>query len=282
MRKKQWVIYISAVFVFLFLCFGRVNLSQAAGKSKTVRVPYGYNDFLKIDKDGEVSGYYAEYLNELARINHWKYEYVKATWPDAVRMLEEGKVDLLYPTNYSKERERTMDYPSLPVGYISVGVYALEGSNYKYDDYTSFDGARITYSKDSSNDEKLKTFAKEHGFSYHSVNRDTNYDMEQALKDGEADLAVFNVAVFNVADNFEGGVLVSVMEADPVYLTVRKGNKELLSEINSGMQNIMKKKSELAEAALRMTLTGKNDSLFALSDEERKFVDSGEEITVGF
>ncbi len=275
--KKMLACFVSALIITLIcadLCYTAVSADEAL---RIVRIPYGYNDFLTVDSDNNVSGFYADYFEKLAKINGWKYEYVETTWTDAVDMIANGEIDLLYPTNYSIERDGFMDFSSIPTGYISVGIFALENSDYSYNDYASFDGARIAYVKESSNAEALENFSKTHSFTFETVSCSTNSEIIDNLKSGKADLAIFNAA-----SSFPGGLLVSVMDAQPVYLTVREGNTGLLDEINNGMQEILRNDPELASSTFRKTVIGDSDSVFALTAEERRIIDSGEEISVGF
>lgn len=244
---------------------------------RTVRIPYGFNNFLTVDESENVSGFYAEYFEELAKTNNWKYEYVLTDWTSAVEMLQNGEIDILYPTNYSEERDEFMDFSAMPTGYIATGIFALGKSGYRYNDYSSYDGARIAYVKDSSNNEQLRLFAEKYGFSYESVYFQDNYEIINALKNGEADLAVFNSA-----NNFEDSILVSMMSSQPVYITVKKGNTELLSEIDSGMQQLIIDSPDLVSDTILKTLVGDNTGILAFTPEERDFADSCEEITVGF
>lgn len=275
---KKWMSRIATVLLAVALCGNIVIPAKAAAPdTRVVRIPYGYNDFLKVDQDGNVSGYYAAYLGKLAEVNNWEYEYVQTTWPTAVEMLENGGIDLLYPTNYSDEREKAMDFSAIPIGYIAAGIFALEDSGYQYGDYASFDGARIAYVKGSSNDLELMAFAQEHGFTFKSVYRNTNYAIIEALKNGQADMAVFNAA--SIVPN---GILVSVMDAKPVYLAVREGNADLLSSLDTGMQQLLKTDLELVSDTIQKTLLGDGNGILALSGEEQAFIDSGDEVTIGF
>ena len=70
---KKWMSRIATVLLAVALCGNIVIPAKAAAPdTRVVRIPYGYNDFLKVDQDGNVSGYYAAYLGKLAEVNNWE------------------------------------------------------------------------------------------------------------------------------------------------------------------------------------------------------------------
>ena len=128
--KRAIKSYIWRVAIWLtaaVLCFCGVfdpNGKAAQAEPRTVRIPCGINDLLRLDENGRPTGYCVDYLNELAQINNWTYEYVNCTWSDAVAMLERGELDILFPTTYMPEREDTMDFSTQAGGYTSSGLFA--------------------------------------------------------------------------------------------------------------------------------------------------------------
>lgn len=260
------------------LCVGLTFSSKTeAAQPRTVRIPYGFNDFLIVDNDGNVSGYYAEYFENMASVNNWQYEYVKTTWPGALEMLESGEIDLLYPVNYIDERTESMDYSDMSVGYIASGIFSLKSSDYTYMDYSAMDGAKIACDAGTSNISELDNLARNKGFSYEIIYKNTNYELIDALKSGEADFAIFNSAA-----SFPDGYLIAIMEAKPVYITVRKGNTELMSEINYAMEHLLKNNPELVANTMKKTIAGDSNGIEAFAKEEKEFIDSNGEIVVGF
>lgn len=275
--RKKIARCFSALLVAVVLCANIPVSVKAAEQPRVVRLPYGFNDFLKVDQEGNVSGYYAEYLEALAQINNWEYEYVKTTWPEAMNMIEKGEIDLLYPVNYSEERDEFMDYCDVPMGYISSGIYALKNSHYAYMDFDALDGAKIACDRNTSNEKELEHLSQEFDFTYEIVYKETNYELIDALMNGEADFAIFNSAA-----SFPEGKRIAVLDPNPVYLTVTEGNTELLKLVNSGMNTLMLTNSNLAAETWKRTVEGENDSIEAYTKEELEYLDTGKEIVVGF
>ncbi len=261
----------------LFCAVPAPNAKAAEAETRTVRIPCGINDLLRLDENGKPTGYCADYLNELAQINNWTYEYVNCNWSDAVTMLERGELDILFPTNYMPEREDTMDFSSLVGGYTSYGLFARSDTSYDYENFSTFNGARIAVAPRSSNEQSLIDFAEAHDFTYTPVYLDSLEEMIPALEAGQIDMFLISSST-----SIPNTVLLSVLDAYPFYFTVKEGNTALLGELNRGMQQLITNEPELVAKTAQKCLVGDNTNALALTDEERAFVASNPEIVIGF
>ena len=262
------------------LCFCVVldlNAMAAQEETRTIRIPCGINDLLRLDENGEPTGYCADYLNELAQINNWTYEYVNCTWSDAVTMLEQGELDILFPTDYLPEREKTMDFSTQVGGYTSYGLFARADTSYGYEEFSAFNGARIAVTPGSANEQALADFAQTHGFTYTPVHLNSVEEMIPALEAGQIDMLLISSST-KIPDT----VLLSILDAAPFYYTVKAGNTALLDELNRGMQQLITTEPELAAETAQKCLVGDNTNALALTDGERAFAASDPEIVIGF
>ncbi len=254
-----------------------LNVQAAQEETRTIRIPCGINGLLRLDENGKPTGYCVDYLNELAQINNWVYEYVDCTWSDAVTMLERGELDILFPTDYMPEREDTMDFSTLAGGYTSSGLFARSDTSYGYENFSAYNGARIAVTPGSSNDQALVDFAGTHGFTYTPVYLNSLDEKIQALKAGQVD-----VILATASNDIPDTVLLSVLDVSPFYFTVKAGNTSLLNELNRGMQMLITTEPELVAETAQKCLVGDNTNALALTDEERAFAASDPEIVVGF
>jgi len=263
--------------VLWFCAVPDLNARAAQAEARTVRIPCGINALLRLDENGEPTGYCVDYLNELAELNNWTYEYVNCTWSDAVDMLERGELDILFPTNYMPEREDTMDFSTLAGGCTSSGLFARPDTSYGYENFSAFGGARIAVTRGSSNDQAMVDFAKAHGFTYTPVYLNSMDEKIQALENGQIDMILVSAS-----NDIPNTVLLSVLDASPFYFTVKKGNAALLGELNHGMQMLITTEPELVAETTRKCLVGDNTNALALTEEERVFAASNPEIVIGF
>ncbi len=281
-KKNRGGRFLAAVFVMctvvLVICSTvcRAGAATHAGK-KVVRISCGVNELLSYDEDGDVTGYCKEYLDALEKVNNWQFEYVKSNWSQAVKMLETGELDILFPTTMMEERKQTMEYSAMIGGYMAPGLFVRQDSNYSYGDYASFNGAKIAVTESSSNSGDLKEFAEKHNFSYEPVYIDSMQEKIEAMQDGRVDMVLFSAA-----NRVPDAKVVSVLEAYPFYYTVKKGNTDLLAELNQGMQQIMISHPSLVGELFQGCITGDNTHLFAFSPEERAVIENKTKITVGF
>lgn len=124
-KSYIWRTVIWLTTVALWFCvIPDLNIKAAQSETRTIRIPCGINDLLLLDENGKPTGYCVDYLDELAQLNNWTYEYVDCIWSDAVTMLERGELDILFPTDYLPEREDTMDFSTQAGGYTSSGLFA--------------------------------------------------------------------------------------------------------------------------------------------------------------
>ncbi len=260
-----------------FCAIPGMNVKAAKTETRTIRIPCGINDLLRLDENGKPTGYCADYLNELAQINNWTYEYVNCTWSEAVTMLERGELDILFPTNYMPEREDTMDFSTQAGGYTSSGLFARSDTSYGYENFSAYNGARIAVTPGSSNEQALVDFAETHGFTYTPIYLNSMDEKMQALEAGQIDMILVSAS-----NEIPDTVLLSVLDAYPFYFTVKEGNTALLGELNRGMQQLLTTEPELVAETAKKCLVGDNTNALALTDEERAFADSNTEIVVGF
>lgn len=278
MKSYIWcaAIWLTAA-VLWFCALPGLDAKAAQTQTQTIRIPCGINDLFRLDENGKPTGYCADYLDELAQINNWTYEYVDCTWSDAVSMLERGELDLLFSTNYMPEREETMDFSTHVGGYTSSGLFARSDTNYGYENFSAYNGARIAVTPGSSNNQALAEFAENHGFTYTPVYLNSLDEKIQALEAGQIDM-ILATASNDIPDT----VLLSVLDASPFYFTVKAGNTALLDELNRGMQQLITNEPKLVAETARRCLVGDNTNALALTDEERIFVESNPEIVIGF
>ncbi len=273
---KRTLLWLAAA-VLWFYMMPALHAKAAQAAPRTIRIPCGINDLLRLDENGEPTGYCMDYLTELAQINNWTYEYVPCAWSEAVDMLERGELDILFPTDRLPEREATMDFSTQVGGYTSSGLFARADTDYDYEDFGAFNGARIAVTQGSSNDRALVAFAQTHGFSYTPVYLNSLSEKVQALQAGEIDMILVTAS-----NDIPGTVLLSVLDASPFYYTVKEGNTALLDELNRGMQQLIATEPELVAHTAKQCLVGNNTSALALTDAERAYAATEPKIVIGF
>lgn len=174
------------LFSVLLACILYAFTVHAADKIRVGCVDIG--SFMQIDTDGCVTAYGAEYLNMIAAYTGWEYEYVKAPRNQCLDMLRKGKLDLLFPAEYSGEFAGDFLYSN---DECSMDVASLVGrkadSRFYYDDDKGFQEIRVGIIKGNDFSGLLEDYSRLHGFSYVPVYYETGAEMKEALNQKKVD-----------------------------------------------------------------------------------------------
>ena len=64
------------------------------------------------DNHGAIKGVYADILEYAAEKENWRIEYIPGAWPECLKRLKTGEIDLLLAIAYSEERDQLYDFTS--------------------------------------------------------------------------------------------------------------------------------------------------------------------------
>lgn len=240
MNKKNWekglwlLLWLPGILLWSF--WGKSEAVFAADQTgaheKVVRVGFwqfdGYN---VIEDDGTYTGYGYDLLQQMSCYNDWKFEYVgyDKTWSDMTEMLEEGQIDLLTCVKKKEERMEVFDFSNDPVGESATILTVRAGDNrYTAGNYEDYEGMRVGMVQGSSRNDSFWRLALERGFSYHPVYYQNVKELTEALKEAEE----IDAAVTSNLRAVEEELILEKFDASEFYVAVKKGNQELLDEVN--------------------------------------------------
>ena len=226
---------LAALAVILALCLAPLA-ACARGEGKTVRVGWFESSFNTTDASGRRSGYAYEYQMKLAAYTGWTYEYVDGSWPDLMRMLEAGEIDLMSDVSYTPERETKMLFPSLPMGAEEYYLFVSpDNREIAPSDYATISGRRVGVNKGSVQAGYFSEWAQHNGVRAELV--EVTCSEEESLKmlqDGELD-AYVTVDSFMSPENAKP---VCKIGSSDFYFAVNKDRPDLLSELNDALSRI--------------------------------------------
>ncbi len=83
------------LFSLLFCTFAVLLFLTSCGEKNEYRISLdgNYSPFCYVDSSGTASGFEIDIMNAIAEIEGFEVEYVPVGYPDAVEILEDGKVD---------------------------------------------------------------------------------------------------------------------------------------------------------------------------------------------
>ena len=201
---------------------------------ETVRVGlYEMDGFQYYDKYGGLSGYNIEYLNLLATITGWTYEYVPVKdFQDGCEQLLDYKIDLLAPAMWTEQRSILFAYSEMPFGTeYTVLVTNKDNKELYYEDYESYNGLDVAVVKNYPLTDYFIKFMKEHEFEANPVYYDTVEEARNALNNKEVDALVTSIMDMN-ADTQK---LLARFSPQSFYFLTWRGNEKQLEALNEAM-----------------------------------------------
>lgn len=208
----------------------------SATSQRTVKVGYFlFNGYHNVDKDGMKSGYGYESLQRLRTYTGWRYDYIgddePLTWPDMLRLLENGEIDMLTSVSKNKEREKRFDFSAMPMGTKST-ILTVKAGNTRFlpHDYTQWNGMRIALLANSSQNNLWHDFTNKAHFSWTPVYLKSSKAMQDALQKGTVD-AILSSDLREITNEW----IIEKFNPSPFYVAVKKGNHALMQEIDSAM-----------------------------------------------
>lgn len=223
--------------VVLAFVVGMTSVGVYQGKEeKVVRVGfYHMSGFQYYDDYAVPQGYCMEYLDTLASVTGWKYEYVAVEdFRDGCAKLEEHTIDLIAPAMLTEERREVYDYSELSFGTeYTVLVTKQEREDLFYEDFEAFGRLKIAVLRDYPLTQYFLTYQNIHGFSPELVYFDTIDESKSAMESGEVD-----AIVTSIMDMESGQKLLARFSPQPFYFLTWKGNTQFLEELNLAMAQV--------------------------------------------
>lgn len=230
---------ISGLFIALLIAaIGNDLETQAAENSenKIVKVGYYANEkFQEGASEGAIkSGYSYEYLQKIASLTGWKYEYVYGSWNDIYEAFVNGDIDLLAGLGYSESRLDIMNYPDYPMGFESYYLFVSSS-----DDTITMDTATLNGKKIGSISGLMVTAMQEwlddRNIKAEIVVFDDVPDRDEALEKGEIDAFIGEST--SVSAKSLNKPLLKIKSVN-MYVCVAKQRTDILRELNIALSEL--------------------------------------------
>ncbi len=266
-----------AFFLAAVLLAAVLPAAARAREARTVRVAFfpmqGYHTY------SETAGYDGvdvAYLKELCTYTGWKVEYVDCeSWDEALSKLEAREVDLVGSAQYSRERAEIFDYAALASGYTYGCLFVEEGSGIAFEDFEHMKDLKFGVVESYVRRPEFLEYLSRNGIEVPDVREyESTKELQEGLEGGEVDIGVHTLTEVR-----EGQCLVGKFAYAPYYYITWKGNEELLSELNRGIEAV-----NMDSSALDQELTSRyyGDRRENFAAEERKLIEGMEAVTIGF
>ncbi len=227
--RKLWIGVICCL--TMVCCFMIVPLYA----KETIRVGcVDLEKFLSLHTDGSVSGYGAEFLDEIQKYTHWKYDYVEGTWEECLDWLEKGEIDLLMPAQYSEERAEKFLFSQNKCCQDYVALIALEErDDLFFDDPQSYQQLQIGMIKGNYLNQIFEDYVKENHIDVQRQYYDDLTCLNKALEDKEVDMIV-NWSM----NDYNHKKYIAKLGSLPAYFMTSKKNMEVLKKLDQALAQI--------------------------------------------
>lgn len=222
--------------LFLFILFFS---SAFAGQNQKITVAGDRNfpPYEFVDSSGNFQGFNIDIMSTISIYTGLQVEYIPMEWADALKALEDGKVDALLGMSKSEERDKKYDF-SRPI-LVNSRVILVSRENKDINSLTDLKGKKVAIQKGDIAEEIVRNIE--------GINILRGSSQEEALfflMDGQADAFIGNkytARYFLKKYNLENRVKVV---GDPISETlycmaVKEGNTELLNIFNYGLNQMV-------------------------------------------
>lgn len=246
MRKKVWQIAAALMAVVLLMTSSLLGVAADAEQGgnytttgtnvRTVRVGFfQYPGYHEITADGGYAGYGVEFLTLLQRYANLNYEYIgyEKSWADMLDMLQNGEIDMVTSARKTTSRSEDFDF-SEPIGTACAQICVrADDDRFEERDYFALNAKTIGQMLGNTRNQDLAKFAAEQGFNYRTKSYANEKQMTEALQNGDVDAIITT----SIRKGYNERVVAEFAEK-PFYVMVRKGDTELLDEINYGIEQM--------------------------------------------
>ena len=184
---------ITATFCCL-LAAGTLAASLLPGRAHaevTLRVGvYQNSPKVAVDARGRAEGIFVDILDEIARREDWKVQYVPGTWKEGLDRLARGDIDLMTDVARTPQRAEVYRFHAEPVLASWNEVYARRGSGIR--SLPDLAGRRVAVLDNSTQQDYLLNMAKGFGVQFEIVHFPDFSSAFAAVGEGRADAVVSN------------------------------------------------------------------------------------------
>ena len=184
------------------------------------------------------------------------------------RMLRNGEIDLLTSATKTPEREVDFAFSENSIG-TSSAILTVKAGNTTYfaDDYSNWNGIRVGLLQGNSRNDSFDQFAVRNGFWYRPVYFNSQDELTENLASGTID-AIVTSNLRQIKDEW----LIAQFDPKPFYVIVKKGNTELLNEVNAALAQVAEIERNLDEELFGKYYSPDNGDQIAFTSEERAFI----------
>lgn len=245
-------------------------VTETPSESKTIRVGYfPSRNFQEGSDDEHKRGAGYEYLQKIASLTDWSYEYVYASFGECLEMIENGEIDLMGDVNYTVDRSRRMRFSSYPQGSEKFWLF----TNRKHEalaqgDYSALEGCRIGVNSGTYQEMLLGQWLETKRIDATIVPYADDQKLTQALSDGTVEVIVAPGLTMD-----SDAISITSIGGGDYYFAVNMKRLDILSELNAALAEINASDSNYSRNLVAQ-YENKSSRNFLLNRQEKKWLEA--------
>lgn len=222
------------------------------------------------------SRFMSAYLAEIAKYTDWHYEFVFDSWSRCLQMMDDGRIDLLFPTLWSPQRDQRWLFSKYSCGTQHICLYTqTNNETFYYNSPASLQGARIGLVNEYAADYYLQRYLDRNGI---QVTREY-YPSEDALLKAFANREI-SLMLSNSLNAASARKIVVPLAVRDVYFVVTKDNQALMDELNAALEKLQFDRPYFNLDLQKKYFSAATHETMALTEREHVFIQSVPELTV--
>lgn len=169
---------------------GCIGDSQSAAQREVRIGIYQNAPKVYLDTAGRPAGLFVDLAQEIARLEHWRLDYVRCEWEQCLDMLASGDIDLMPDVARNAERERRFDFPNISVTHSWSQIYALREA--KLRTLADLEGKRVAVLRNSVQESYVRELMNSMGMRIELMPADSLENAFFLVASGQSDAVVSN------------------------------------------------------------------------------------------
>ncbi len=282
-RIKHWL-HLGLGLLLMVVCLsfavpGLAGQAQAKGL-KTVRLGYTQQDGFEngAEEGATKSGYFYDYLQQIAAYSGWHYEYVYGTQDELYRMLKVGNIDAMAGVSFPEIHGKEVNFADLPVMTQTYHIFVSELDQSAYPNVRSLRGKKVGVTRGTALCDSLKTWNSENQYEIEIVEYEDDLKRIDAFRKGLTDATADYATNVRVKERM---VPVIRFGVEDLYVVTSKIRSDLIQDLNAAITSISVAEPDL-QTELYLRYFEEMAVYRSLTSEEIAWLEEHQTVRIGY